>query len=117
MYELRWPDGQLEEIRGRDAVLSLLEDERKLALVMAKSEESIRRILRATKAALERQAAELHPVKPRVLLSALGERHAAQISRLANEAGIPTDYLHHQMSEARIRSVKRRFGEDSGDWT
>lgn len=115
VYELRWPDGQLEEIQGRDAVLALLEDERKLALVTAKSEASIRRIMRATKAALERQAAELHPVKPRVLLSALGERHAAQISRLANEAGIPTDYLHHQMGEARIRSVKRRFEEDSGD--
>lgn len=115
VYELRWPDGRLEEIRGRHAVLSLLEDERKLARVTAKSEASIRRIMQATKAALERQAAELYPVKPRVLLSALGERHAAQIARLANEAGIPTDYLHHQMGEARIRSVKRRFEEDSGD--
>ena len=115
VYELRWPDGRLEEIRGRDAVLSLLEEERKLALVTAKSEASIRRIMRATKAALERQAAELYPVKPRALMSALGERHAVQISRLANDAGIPTDYLHHQMGEARIRSVKRRFEEDSGD--
>ena len=115
VYELHWPDGRVEEVRGRDAVLSLLKDERKLALVTAKSEASIRRIMRATKAALERQAEELYPVKPRVLLSALGERHAAQISRLANEAGIPTDYLHHQIGEARIRSVKRRFEEDSGD--
>ena len=115
VYELCWPGGRCEEIRGRAAVLSLLEDERKLALVTAKSEVSIRKVLSATKAALERQAAELYPVKPRVLLSALGERHAAQIARLANEAGIPTDYLHHRMGEARTRSVKRRFEADSGD--
>lgn len=71
--------------------------------------------MREAKRALDEQAELLHPVKPRVLFAALGERHAEQIARVANESGIPTDHLHHSMADSRIRSVRQRFESDSGD--
>lgn len=73
---------------GREAVLEVIKDERKLARITAKSNEPIRQIMRTAKAALDHQAELLHPVKPRVLFSALGERHAEQIARTAEEHGI-----------------------------
>jgi superfamily II DNA or RNA helicase len=114
-YEMLWPDGSREEIVGRDALLAIINDERKLARITAKSDTSIRMVMRTVREALRRQAAILHPVKPRVLFSALGERHAAQIARIAEEYGIPSDYLHHSMPEARIKATRERFERDSGD--
>lgn len=114
-YEMVWPDGGREEIRGREAILELLKDERKLARITAKSHEPIRQVMRAVRAALGRQAELLYPVKPRVLFSALGERHAEQIARIAEEHGIPCAHLHHSMTEARIRTIRARFEQDSGD--
>lgn len=115
LYEIRWPDGAREEIRGREAVLELLKDERKLARVTAKSTDPIRRMMVTVKQALERQEELLYPIKPRVLFSALGKRHAEQLVSIANDYGIPTDYLHYDMTDARVRSVKQRFEQDSGD--
>lgn len=114
VYELRHADGTVEEIRGRTAVLEVLSDERKLARLTVKSVGPIRRVLAVVKHALIDQERRLYPVKPRVLFSALGQRHAEQIADLACQAGIPTDHLHHSMSDARIRNVKKRFEDNSG---
>lgn len=114
-YEMVWPDGSREEILGREALLELVKDERKLARITAKSDESIRQVMRVVRAALAEQVELLYPVKPRVLFSALGERHAEQITRVAEEHGIPCAYLHHSMTEARIRATRNRYEQDSGD--
>lgn len=114
-YEMVWPDDSREEIVGRDALLELLGDERKLARVTAKSTEPIRQVMRVVRAALDRQAELLHPVKPRVLFSALGERHAQQIAEVANDFGIPAAHLHHSMGESQIRDTKARFESDAGN--
>lgn len=114
-YEMIWPDGSREEIIGREALLELLGDERKLARVTAKSIEPMRQVMRVVRTALDRQAEVLTPVKPRVLFSALGERHAAQIAAVANEFGIPAAYLHHSMGEAQIRETKARFESPAGN--
>lgn len=115
IYEMVWPDGSRQEIRGRDAILELIKDERKLSAITAKSQEPIRHIMRAVRTALDQQRELLYPVKPRVLFSALGERHAEQIARIADEHGIPAAYLHHSMTESRIRAIRARFEQDSGD--
>ncbi len=107
-YEMVWPDGRREEIVGRDALLEVIKDERKLARITAKSEGPIRQLMREVRRALDEQAELLHPVKPRVLFSALGERHAEQIARLATEAGIPSAHLHYSMTDSRIREVRQR---------
>lgn len=114
-YEIVWPDGAREEIVGRDAILEMIRDERRLSSIVARSTEPIRQVMRAVRTALDHQTDLLYPVKPRVLFSALGERHAEQIARIADEHGIPCDYLHHSMSESRIRRVRERFERDSGD--
>src|SRR5262249_26860990 len=114
-YEMVWPDGRREEIRGRDQILALLEDERKLARVTARSHEPIRQVMRAVRAALNRQAELLAPVKPRVLFAALGERHAEQIAAIANEHGIPCAHVHYTMSPSRIKTTRERFEQPSGD--
>lgn len=115
IYEMVWPDGGREEIRGRDAILELLKDERKLAVITAKSHEPIRQVMRAVRATLDQQATLLNPVKPRVLFSALGERHAEQIAAIAEQHGIPCGYVHHSMSQSRIKSIRARFEQESGD--
>lgn len=114
-YEMVWPDNRREEIVGREALLELIEDERKLAGITAKSEEPIRQVMREVKAALDVQAELLYPVKPRVLFSALGERHAEQLARIASDSGIPSAYLHHSMTDSRILRIRERFEKDSGD--
>lgn len=114
-YEIVWPDGAREEIVGRNAILEMIRDERKLSSIVARSTEPIGQVMRAVRAALDLQAELLYPVKPRVLFSALGERHAEQIARIAQEHGIPCEYVHHSMSEGRIRRVRERFERDSGD--
>jgi superfamily II DNA or RNA helicase/very-short-patch-repair endonuclease len=114
-YEMVWPDGSQEEIVGRDALLAIINDERKLARITAKSEVSIRKIMVTVKDVLRAQSRVLHPIKPRVLFSALGERHAEQIARIAEEYGIPCSYLHHSMSDARIKTTRERFEHESGD--
>jgi superfamily II DNA or RNA helicase len=115
VYEMVWPDGTRQEIRGRDSILELISDERKLSTITAKSHEPIRQIMRAVRTALDQQQELLYPVKPRVLFSALGERHAEQISRIAEEHGIPCGYLHHSMTDTRIRAIRDRFEQESGD--
>jgi superfamily II DNA or RNA helicase len=114
-YEIVWPDGARDEILGKEALLDVIKDERKLARITAKSNEPIRQVIRAVRAALDYQADLLQPVKPRVLFSALGERHAEQIARIAEEHGIPCAHLHHSMPESRIRSIRARFEKESGD--
>jgi superfamily II DNA or RNA helicase len=114
-YEMVWPDGSREEIVGRDALLELVRDERKLARITAKSDASIRQVMRAVRQSLDQQSELLYPVKPRVLFSALGERHAEQVARIAEEHGIPCEHLHHSMTEARIRAIRQRYEQDSGD--
>lgn len=115
VYEMVWPDGGREEVIGRAAILELLGDERKLASITARSDEPIRRLMREVRRLLDEQETLLFPVKPRALFAALGERHAEQLARIANEYLIPTDYLHHTMSEGRIRRVRDRFESGSGD--
>lgn len=114
-YEIVWSDELREEVVGREAVLEIVKNEQKLANITAKSTEPIRQVMRATKAALDTQAKLLQPVKPRVLFSALGERHAEQIARIAEEHGIPCEHLHHSMTASRIKSIRQRFESDSGD--
>jgi superfamily II DNA or RNA helicase len=115
VYEMLWPEGAREEIVGRDAILELIRDEKKLARITAKSHEPIRQLMRSARAALDAQTEVLYPVKPRVLFSALGERHAEQIARIAEEHGIPCAYLHHSMSDSKIKATRARFEQDSGD--
>lgn len=114
-YEMVWPDGGREEIRGRAALLEIVKDERKLSRIAARSDASIRAVVRAAREALDSQRELLSPIKPRALFSALGERHAEQIARIACEHGIPCGYLHHSMSDSRIRETRERFEQESGD--
>ncbi len=110
-----WPDGVREEIVGRDALLELISDERKLARITAKSHEPIRQVMRLVRSVLDAQAELLYPVKPRVLFAALGQRHAEQIATIAEEHGIPTATLHHTQTETQIRRTRERFESDAGD--
>lgn len=114
-YEIVWPDGSREEIVGREALTELITDKRKLARITAKSHEPIRQVMRAVKSALDRQAELLHPVKPRALFGALGQRHAEQIADIANEHGIPCAHLHHSMTDRQIKVTRERFEKESGD--
>lgn len=114
-YEVVWPSGAREEIVGREALLDAIRDPRKVARITAKSDASIHHVMRAVRRALDEQADQLAPVKPRVLFSALGEEHEAQIARIARQHGIPTAYLHHSMGESEIAGLRARFENDSGD--
>ena len=71
-YEIVWSDGAREEIVGREAVLELVTDERRLARIVAKSTEPIRQVIRSVRSALDEQAELLRPIKPRVC-----SRHSA----------------------------------------
>ncbi len=113
-YEIVWPDGTREEIFGRQALLEIITDERKLARITAKSTEPIRQVMRSVRAMLDRQAELLDPIKPRVLFAALGQRHAEQIARIATEHGIPSESLHHTMTDRQIREVRERFESEAG---
>jgi superfamily II DNA or RNA helicase/very-short-patch-repair endonuclease len=115
LYEILWPDGAREEIVGRDALLEIIADDRKLAKITATSTEPIRRIMREVRVALDAQADVLYPIKPRVLFAALGERHAEQITRVAEEFNIPCAYLYYLMTQAQIRRTRRRYETESGD--
>ena len=88
-YEIVWPDDAREEIVGREALLEIITDERKLARITAKSTEPIRQVMRSVRATLDRQAELLNPIKPRVLFAALGQRHAEQIARDRDRARHP----------------------------
>lgn len=114
-YEIVWPDGAREEIVGREALTRVIHDERKLARITARSTEPIRQVMRAVKTTLDAQAELLHPIKPRVLFAALGQRHAEQIAQLAVEHGIPSATLHHSMTESQIREVRSRYESEAGD--
>lgn len=114
-YELHWPDGTREEIVGRDALLEVITDERKLARITAKSDEPIRQVMRLVRATLDAQAELIAPVRPRVLFSALGELHAEQLARIANEHGIPSATLHYSHGDAQLRLTRQRFESEAGD--
>ena len=114
-YEITWPDGTHEEIMGKDALLEVLQDERKLARITATSEEPINRVMRIVRQCLASQTAELSPVRPRVLFAALGQRHAEQISRIANAHGIACATLHHSMSEGTITARRAQYEAESGN--
>ncbi|MEI5011689.1 helicase-related protein [Streptomyces sp. PmtA] len=45
----------------------------------------------------------------------MGEEHARQIARIAEESGISCGTLHHTMSAAAVARTRRRFESDSGD--
>ncbi|MFF9364533.1 DEAD/DEAH box helicase [Streptomyces griseoluteus] len=115
VYEAVWPDGRREQIVGRHALLAALGDERKMARITAQSDASIRRVMMVTRACLDAQAKLLAPVKPRALFAAMGEAHARQIARIAEEHGIPCATLHHSMSASAIKATRRRFESDAGD--
>lgn len=115
MYEIVWPDGRVEDITGRDALLQVITDERRLANITARSYEPIRQVMRVVRRCLDQQAELLYPIKPRVLFAALGERHAEQIARIAEEYGIACGTLHHTMTDASIARTRERFESDSGD--
>jgi len=114
-YEIIWPNGHIQEIVGRDALLAVIQDERKIGQITAKSEISISQVMHAVRQVLDNQTKILYPIKPRVLFSALGEKHAAQLARIANEHGIPCSYVHYSMPPARIKSLRERFEHESGD--
>ncbi|WP_405573689.1 DEAD/DEAH box helicase family protein [Streptomyces phaeochromogenes] len=115
VYEAVWPDGRREQIVGRDALLAALGNERKMARITAQSEAPIRQVMAVTRTCLDAQAKLLAPVRPRVLFSAMGQAHAEQIARIAEEHGIACATLHHSMSASAIASTRRRFESDSGD--
>lgn len=114
-YELVWPDGAREEIVGREALLGIITDERKLTRITAKSHEPIRQVMRLVRAVLDAQAEILNPIRPRVLFSALGERHAEQIAQIANDHGIRCATLHYSQTETHIRRTRERFESEAGD--
>lgn len=114
-YEIVWPDGNAEELVGRDALLEIINDERKLANITAKSDEPIRQVMRLARSVLDAQADLLTPVVPRILFSALGQAHAEQIAAIANEHGIPTAALHYSQPDHQITETMDRFESDSGD--
>lgn len=114
-YELSRPDGSRERVVGRDALLDVLRDERKLATITASSDASIRQVMAVTEQCLQQARKTLHPVKPRVLFAALGQAHAEQVARVAREHGIACDVLHHAMGAAQITQVRTRFESDAGD--
>ena len=115
VYEIAWPDGRREEVVGRDAVLGIINDERRLARITVRSTEPVHRLMTIVRRCLDAQEDILFPVKPRVLFSALGEKHAEQIARIATEHGVPCASLHHSMTPATIKRVMDRFERDSGD--
>ncbi|MFJ2217362.1 DEAD/DEAH box helicase family protein [Streptomyces sp. NPDC101062] len=115
VYEAVWPDGRREQIVGRAALLATLGDERKMARITAQSEAPIRQVMAVTRACLDAQAKLLAPVKPRALFAAMGQAHAEQIARIAEEYGIPSATLHHSMPASAIASTRRRFESDAGD--
>ena len=114
-YEIVWPNGTREEIRGREAFLEVIKDEKKLARVTARSTESMRQVMRSVRQSLDAQARAMAPIKPRVLFSAMGKMHAEQISALAIEFGIPCGTLHHSMSRRQISQTRQRFESEAGD--
>ncbi|MEV5731162.1 DEAD/DEAH box helicase family protein [Streptomyces pharetrae] len=115
VYEAVWPDGRREQVVGRDALLSVLGDERKLARITAQSEAPIRQVMAVTRACLDAQTKLLAPIRPRVLFAAMGQAHAEQIARIAEEHGIACATLHHSMSPSAIAATRRRFESDAGD--
>ncbi|MGW2306248.1 DEAD/DEAH box helicase [Streptomyces sp. NPDC001809] len=115
VYEAVWLDGRREQIEGRAALLATLGDERKMARITAQSEAPIRQVMAVTRARLDAQAKLLAPVKPRALFAAMGQAHAEQITRIAEEYGIPSATLHHSMPASAIASTRRRFESDAGD--
>ncbi|MEV5426920.1 DEAD/DEAH box helicase family protein [Streptomyces cellulosae] len=115
VYEAVWPDGRREQVVGRDALLRVLGDERKLARITAQSEAPIRQVMAVTRACLDTQAKLLAPVRPRVLFAAMGQAHAEQIARIAEEHGIACATLHHSMPASAIAAARRRFESEAGD--
>jgi superfamily II DNA or RNA helicase/very-short-patch-repair endonuclease len=115
IYEIIWPDGKREEIIGKQALLEVMQDERKLARITATSEEPINRVMQIVRRCLAKQTPALSPVRPRVLFAALGQRHAEQVARIANAHGIACGVLHHTMTDSTIAATRARFEAESGN--
>ncbi len=113
-YEINWPDRRREQIVGKDQLLAIMQDERKLARITATSEEPINRVMRIVSQCLAYQTTALTPVRPRVLFAALGQSHAEQVSRIANAHGIACDVLHHSMTASAIAATRARYEAESG---
>jgi len=114
VYEVRYPDGYVEEVSGKDNLLEIVDDERRLSTITAKSLEPMRQVMSIVRQRLDYQTQFLYPVKPRILLSALSKEHAAQIAGVAREFGISCAYLHYSMGAAKVRRLRERFERDSG---
>jgi superfamily II DNA or RNA helicase len=115
VYEVKYSEEEHLEVRGKDSILEIIKDASKLPIITAKSLEPIRRVMSIVRERIEFQAKLLDPIKPRVLFSALGEQHAAQVAQVAREFGIPCDYVYYKMGEGRIRKLRERFERESGD--
>lgn len=113
-YEIIWPDDRREEIIGKQALLEVMRDERKLARVTATSEEPINKVMQIVQQCLAEQTTALSPIRPRILFAALGQRHAEQVARVANAHGIACGVLHHTMSDSDIAATRARFEAESG---
>jgi len=114
-YEIIWPDDTREEIVGKQALMEVMRDERKLARITASSEEPINHVMQIVRRCLRNQSSALSPVRPRVLFAAIGQRHAEQITRIANNHGIDCAVLHHSMSESAIAATRAQFEAESGN--
>ena len=113
-YQITWPDGRCEKIIGKESLLEIMHDERKLERITATSEEPIHRIMQIVRTCFDKQAVTLAPVRPRILFAALGRQHAEQIARIANAHGIVAATLHHTMSDAEVKTTRVRYETDSG---
>ncbi|GAA4357504.1 DEAD/DEAH box helicase family protein [Microbacterium rhizosphaerae] len=114
-YQVTHPDGSREIIVGREALLDILRHENRIASITAVSPEPIRRVLTVTKRCLEHARPLYHPIRPRVLIAAVGQAHAQQVATIARQVGLRAEVLHHSMSPATVSHVRERFESEGGD--
>lgn len=114
-YQVTHPDGTSQVIVGRDALLDVLRHENRIASITAVSPEPIRRVLTVAKNCLEQARPLYHPIRPRVLIAAVGQAHAQQVATIARQVGLRADVLHHSMPAAAVSLVRDRFESEGGD--
>ena len=90
-YEMVWPDGSREEIVGREAMLELIGDERKLARITAKSNEPIRQVMRHGRGGARPPSRAAPPGQAAgPVLGTGGAPRRADRARSPSEHGIPS---------------------------
>ena len=104
-----------EEIVGREAILELIADERKLARITAKSNEPIRQVMRTV-----RRRSIARPSCSTRSSPAFCSRPSASATPSRSRASRPStasrpQHLHHSMTERQITAIRERFEHDSGD--